>query len=303
MRVHKLLVPVFALALVVAGCGSSDDTATAKDDRSTTYPVRVQADNGEVPIANKPQRIVSLSPTATEMLYAIDAGGQVTAVDDQSDYPLDAPRTSLSGFTPNAEAIAQQRPDLVIVSYDAGGIVGQLGKLSIPVLVQSSAKSLDDTYAQLTALGTATSHSDSAAAVVKSIKTQLEDLAGRVPASQRGKTYFHEADSTFYTVGEHSFAGSLYTMAGLRGIAGDAPQLSQEAIVGANPDYVFLGDGSCCQQDLATVKARPGWADVTAVKNGNVVSLDSDVASRWGPRVVDYFRAIVDAENKAASAS
>ena len=98
-------------------------------------------------------RIVSLSPTATEDLFAIGAGKQVVAVDDQSNYPANAPLTKLSGYTPNAEAIAGYKPDLVVVSFDANHIVEALGKLKIPVLVEPTASTLAQAYGQITQLG------------------------------------------------------------------------------------------------------------------------------------------------------
>src|SRR6476659_3333188 len=116
--------------------------------------------------AATPHRIISLSPTATESLFAIGAGKQVVAVDDQSDYPKRAPHTSLSGFTPNVEAIAAYRPDLVVVQYDSGGVVEALRKLNIRVLVQPSAKNLTVAYAQIKQLGTITAHKKAAATLV-----------------------------------------------------------------------------------------------------------------------------------------
>src|ERR1051325_1753068 len=108
--------------------------------------------------AATPHRIVSLSPTATESLFAIGAGQQVIAVDDQSDYPKRAPRTSLSSYTPNVEAIAGYRPDLVVLSGDANDVVGGLRKLGIRVLLQPAAQTLSEAYAQISQLGAVTAH-------------------------------------------------------------------------------------------------------------------------------------------------
>ena len=116
--------------------------------------------------AKPPTRIVSLSPTATESLFAIGAGSQVVAVDDQSDYPKNAPKTQLSGFTPNIEAIASYHPDLVVVQYDANSVVEGLQKLNIRVLVQPAAKTLADAYAQIRQLGAITGHRAAAQKVV-----------------------------------------------------------------------------------------------------------------------------------------
>ena len=110
--------------------------------------------HGDVPEAAA--RIVSLSPTATESLFAIGAGPQVVAVDDQSDYPKSAPRTTLSGFTPNVEAIAGYKPDLVVVSYDPNGLVARCAGSASGSLVQDAATTLTGAYEQIRQLGTVT---------------------------------------------------------------------------------------------------------------------------------------------------
>src|SRR5437868_1028071 len=133
----RLACAVF-LVLVAAACGS-DQTPSSSSTPATTpsaFPVSVRAANGTVRVPTRPERIVSLSPTATEMLFAIGAGPQVVAVDDQSNYPAQAPVTKLSGYTPNAEAIASYKPDLVVVSGNPSGLVTALGKLHIPTLLQ-----------------------------------------------------------------------------------------------------------------------------------------------------------------------
>ena len=248
-----------------------------------------------------------LSPTATEMLFAIGAGPQVTAVDDQSNYPADVPKTDLSAFQPNAEAIAGKNPDLVVLSDDRNKIVEQLGKLKIPVYQTPAATTLDDSYRQITELGTLTGHADQATDVATRMKDDIAKLVKDLPQRAEKLTYFHELGPELYSATSKTFIGSLYSQAGLTNIADPAdadgksfgyPQLSQEFIVKADPDFVFLADAKCCQQNADTVKARSGWAGLTAVKNNQVVALDDDIASRWGPRVVDLLRVIIDAVAK-----
>ena len=131
------------------------------------------ASNGKVTVAKRPTRIVSLSPTATETLFAIGAGPQVVAVDDQSDFPKSAPRTSLSGFTPNVEAIAGYRPDLVVIAYDPKGLSGALGRLGITVLHQDGAKSFKGAYQQIRQLGLVTGREAAATRLVARMKTRI----------------------------------------------------------------------------------------------------------------------------------
>jgi iron complex transport system substrate-binding protein len=280
-----------------AGAGTASSGATAAP--AASYPVTV----GPVTLAARPTRIVSLSPSATEMLFAVGAGDQVTAVDSNSNYPAGAPKTDLSGFKPNAEAIAANSPDLVVISNDLNNVVATLTRLKIPVYLAPAAVTLDDTYREMTEIGALTGHPAEAADANQRIKDEIAKLVKDVPQRSTKLTYYYELDPTFYSVTAKTFIGSLFTMVGLENIAtsgpaGEYPQLSAEAIVKADPDLVFLADSKCCQQSPDTVKARPGWASVTAVRENQVHALDDDIASRWGPRVVDLVRAIADAVSK-----
>ncbi|WP_431911135.1 ABC transporter substrate-binding protein [Micromonospora carbonacea] len=303
-RLFAATLAVAALALGACAEKSSDDApAPGGSSAAAAFPATV----GKLTLDKRPEKIVSLSPTATEMLFAIGAGKQVTAVDDQSNYPPDVPKTDLSGFQPNAEAIAGKSPDLVVLSNDTNKIVDQLTTLKIPVLVTPAATTLEDSYRQLADLGTLTGHPDEAADVVTRMKDDIAKLTKDLPQRSAKLTYYHELGPELYSATSRTFIGSIYALAGLENIAdaadadgrnGGYPQLSQEIIVKANPDFVFLADTKCCKQSPETVKARSGWAGVTAVKNNQVVALDDDIASRWGPRVVDLLRAVVDAVAK-----
>jgi iron complex transport system substrate-binding protein len=251
--------------------------------------------------AARPKRIVSLSPTATEMLFAIGAGHQVIAVDDQSNYPKSAPRTKLSGFQPNVESISGYRPDLVVLADDT--VAAPLRQLGIRVVVQPSANTLADSYRQLTQLGALTGNQGGASTVVASMKTNLRSLEAGVPKRSPQPTVYYELDNTFFSASSKTFIGQILAMAGLKNIADQAdtggsgfPQLSQEYIITANPSFIFLADTKCCAQSAATVAARSGWSQLAAVTGHHVVALDDDIASRWGPRVVQLFRTVVDAE-------
>jgi iron complex transport system substrate-binding protein len=244
-----------------------------------------------------PKKIVSLSPTATEMLFAVGAGKQVVAVDDQSSFPKRAPRTDLSGFEPNAEAIAGYEPDLVVMDSDA--VKSQLEALGIDVLVLPAAQSLKDSYAQIRRLGKVTGHGAAANDVASEMKA---DVAGLAADAKDGKppSSYYELDDTYFSADSTTFIGRLLKLAGFTNIADEAagdgsgyPQLSAEYVVDSDPAVIFLADTKCCGQSAKTVAARPGFGDLTAVRDGNVVALDDDVASRWGPRVVELLRTMV----------
>ncbi len=278
-RIVSRLVLVALIALVPLG---AMDSAVAKTSR--------------------PDRIVSLSPTATEMLFAIGAGKQVVAVDDQSNFPKRAPKTDLSGFEPNAEAVAGYKPDLVVLPDDK--ISESLGALDIKVLVLPAAAKLDDTYAQIRKLGRVTGHSDGARGLVAGMRRDIEKIVADVPHRKPPKAYY-ELDETYFSADSSTFIGRLLELAGLGNIADAAPgdgsgypQLSAEYIVDSNPDIIFLADTKCCGQTPAKFAQRPGFAGLTAVTKHHVVALDDDIASRWGPRVVELLAQIVKSTKK-----
>lgn len=294
-------------ALVVAGCGEDEAAeSVARPATASGFPVTVRAANGPVRLDRAPKRIVSLSPSATETLFAVGAGRQVVAVDDQSDFPAQAPRTKLSGYQPNVEAIAAYRPDLVVVS-DQGpqDVVAGLEKLRVPVLLEPSATSLEVAYDQMVDLGAATGHRRSARSLVARTREELVGLARSVPREPR-LTVFHELSTDLYSASSKTFIGEIYSQFGLRNIADRAarasseyPKLSAEYVVAADPDLIVLADGECCGQTPAKAARRDGWRGIDAVQNDAVVSVSDDVASRWGPRLVDFARAVATAVRAA----
>ena len=290
-----------AAAFVLSGCGSAPSSSTSQSPQAAQYPLTVtQIGGGSVVINRRPAHIVSLSPTTTEMLFAIGAGPQVVAVDDQSDYPSTAPRTKLSGFQPNIEAIAAYGPDLVVAADDTAGLVHGLGALNTPVLIQPAAKSLDDTYREIVQLGEVTGQRIGADSLVKKMRSDFATLVATVSKPVRQLKIYHELDDTYYSATSATFIGQIYALLGLNDIAdgataaaSDYPQLSAEYIVASSPDLIVLADTKCCHQNAATVAARPGWGSIAAVKSGQVIGVDDDIASRWGPRVIDFLKLVV----------
>jgi iron complex transport system substrate-binding protein len=292
LRRSLVLLAALAAAFALAQLGAAQRSA------AVDFPITIHAANGDVVVKAKPTRIVSLSPSSTESLFAIGAGKQVVAVDDQSDYPKQAPQTKLSGFKPNAEAIASYNPDLVVVWSD-GGIVSSLQKLGITVLLEPAAKNVAEAYDEIRQLGRATGNDEKATAVVRSMQQKLTALIRSVPNKSRHLKVYHELTTDYYSATSSTFIGRIYRLFGFRNIADAAdkagsgyPQLSAEYIVASNPDIVVLADSICCSQNAATVAARPGWGNIAAVKKKRVVAIDDSVASRWGPRIVDLARAV-----------
>ena len=303
--------PALALAALLAACGGdatapepappdADAAAAAPeqdpdaepDEPASGFPLELEVAGRTLSLPARPERIVSLSPSTTEGLFAVGAGAQVVAVDEYSDFPAEAPTTDLSGFTPNVEAILGYDPDLVIVSYDPGDLVASLETAGIPVLVLDAAVDLDGALAQLGILGTVTGNVATAQDVVRSLEDRIEAAVASVPPLDVPATYVHVLDDALFTATSATFIGSVYGRFGLENAAdaadpdGEAfgyPQLSAEYLVDADPDLVFLPGG-----DADAFAALPGLGGLRAVASDRVVELAPDVASRWGPRVVDF---------------
>lgn len=288
---RSLLTTLLASCVLLVSCASGNEMSPAP------------AEPG-VAAAETPQRIVSLSPTHTETLFALGAGDRVVAVDGGSNHPEGVPTTDLSGFQPNVEAIAGYEPDLVVLSDDIDDVSAGLQAVGIDTLLLEAAGSLDEVYDQIATLGATVGQEDEAADLVTSMRDEIAALAAEVPERAEPLRYYHELDDQLYTVTSGTFIGQVYALAGLESVAdaadsdgqaGGYPQLSSEFLVEADPDLIFLADVKCCGQSAATLAARPGFSALTAVQEGRVIELDDDVASRWGPRVVDLLRAVVEA--------
>jgi len=312
---------VVSAAAALAGCASAASTpaGTASSPAASSpaaaagssFPVTLAASNGSVTIKAKPVRIVSLAPTATEDLYAVGAGPQVVAVDQNSDYPPGVPVTKLSGLTPNLEAIARYRPDLVISYQNANGLVTGLGKLGIPVLIEPAAATLADAYAQIGQIGQATGHLTQARRVVATMKAQIAGYVRQAGAAHPGLTYYWELTANpFYSVTSSTFIGQIVGLFGLKSIAdaadkasdGGYPELSEEYIIKAQPRIIFLADNQAADggQTPAVVSKRPGWSAIPAVQDHEVIGLNDDIASRWGPRLPQLVAEIAQAVERAS---
>lgn len=298
-RPRRRAVPalLLTLAVVLAACSGADD-GPAEDGAATDG---ASGDEADATADDGGPIVVSLSPTATELLFAMGAGDLVVAADEFSDHPAEAPTTELSGFEPNVEAILEYDPDLVVVTFDPGDLVASLEAVDVEVLVQPTAASLEDTYAQARELGEATGRTDGAEQLVDSIATDLEELAD--PTLGDGLSYYHEISTDLYSATSATFVGDVYGLFGLENVADAAPdefgsgfpQLSAEYLVEADPDVVFLACVRLCGVTATSFGERDGFGGLAAVTSGAVVELDDDVAGRWGPRVVEYAETVRDA--------
>lgn len=329
MKIHTILLTLIAaLALSLAACGDDDDkssatatvavtqatqvtptatsvaatyfecTAThpAKTPDASAFPVTVTDGGGNtVTFDAPPAKIASLDAAHTEILYAIGAGGQVTAVDNTSDCPASVSSLpKVDSFTPSVEAITALQPDLVVLFYDPGDLVASLQSAGIDVLMLPTPPDVNGAYDDIELLGKATGHVDDADKLVTSMSDEVHAIEQSV-ANQTAPKVFHELDNTYFSVGDGSFVDNLYTILRANNIGhgtGQAgPQLSSEAIIAANPDVIILADEEFGENEQ-TVAERPGWSVIKAVQNHRVYGVDPDIVSRPGPRIVDALRAL-----------
>jgi iron complex transport system substrate-binding protein len=329
-----LLTALVALALAAAACGDDDSggspatatvdgaTATASSPASSPvtrwpffdceaqhagtqpdasyFPVTLtDGDGTEVTIEEPPQKIVSLDAAHTEILFAIGAGDQVSAVDNTSNCPLQVQALSarVDAFNPSLEAITGLEPDLVITAFDIGDIVAAMRGAGLTVLVLPSPSDIEGTYDDIRLVGEATGHPDEANSLVTAMISRIKQITDSV-AGQDGPSVYHELDNTYFSAGPGSFVDDLYQSLGADNIAESTgkpyPQLSAEAIIAANPEVIVLAD-EAFGESAATVAARPGWDAIDAVQNGRIYGLDPDIASRPGPRIVDALKLLAEA--------
>lgn len=286
-----------------AGAIPTTSTPATSPADASGFPVTLDSAAGTVTLTAAPRAIVSLSPSLTEMLYAIGAGSQVKAVDTYSDYPAGAPRTDLDAYHLNIEALADYAPDLVVAAQMSPGELSRLAALHIPVISEPSATGIDDVYAQIRSLGAATGHTAQADDLTRTMSAQIKRIAASVPRPATPRTYYYELSQKLSSATSQTFIGQLLALLGLTSIA-DAvantattpgyPRLSAEFILEAQPDYIFLSEVNR-YPEAANVASRPGWSKLSAVTGHRVIVIDDDLATRWGPRIVDLLRDVAQA--------
>jgi iron complex transport system substrate-binding protein len=288
--------PIAIVAIVFASVLASSAQAAA-----TKYPITVKFGGYTTTMAKKPTKIISLSPSATEILYAVGAGSQILAVDNLSNYPANAPVSEISAFEPSVEAILAKKPDLVLLSIDstkAPQIRNALVKLGIPVLMEKAPATLKDVYAENTLLARVTDRQAGAVKLNASMAKSIKDILAKAKKSSKIRI-FHELDDTYYSVTSNTFIGKVYRDFGAVNIADAAagadnsgyPQLSAEYLLKSDPQVIFLADAQY-GVTADSVSKRAGWSQISAVKNKKIVELPADIPSRWGPRLVDFYKLI-----------
>jgi iron complex transport system substrate-binding protein len=275
----------------VAATASARAVATP---RATSYPLTVTDDAGRaVTVARRPQRIVSLAPSNTELLFALGLADRVVGVDKYSNYPPEAARKpQISDYSStNLEQVLATEPDLILAAgITSRDVIAAFESRGLTVVVLNP-PTLDGVFGNISLLGQVADTNDAAARVRGDLESRLAALAARLATANTRPRVFFELDATqFFTVGPKSFIDDLIARAGGANIAADAatayPKLSAEQIIAKDPEIIILSDEGY-GATVASVGTRPGWAGISAVKNGRVVTIDPDLTNRPGPRVLD----------------
>jgi len=276
----------------------------APNSAEFSFPVTItDALERQVTLNTAPQRIVSLSPSNTEILFAVGAGEQVVGVTKYCNYPAAATtREQIGGFsakTISVENIVALKPDLVFVADEAHQpVIDALTQANIPV-IGVDAKTFEDVYANIELIGRLTGHSADAAVMVQTMQQRVAVVKAKtdaIPAAQRLTVFWEVFDEPLITAGPATFIGQMIDLAGGVNIFADVdqeyPEISVEEVVKRNPAVIMGPESHGDKLTPEQVAARPGWSEIKAVKDGRIALVDSDIVSRPGPRLAEALETI-----------
>ena len=271
-----------------------EGSPAATSSGATAFPTTVRDSAGtEVRLEKMPERVVSLSPGVTEILFAIGAGDRVVGTDQFSDYPAETARTTKLDYSaPSAEAVVALRPELVILATRQQANVEQFRRLGLTVFFAREPENLEGVYGSIELLGRLTGRTAEAARVIADMRRDVESVTSAIADLSTGPRAFYELDPTLFTAAPNTFIGSMLSMLKARNIApqGNAqfPQLTAEAVLSADPEVILISHPG----PPTEVGSRPGWSGVSAVRNNRVVSINPDLVNRPGPRLAQGIRVL-----------
>jgi iron complex transport system substrate-binding protein len=307
-KLYSLFLAMLLAAGILAGCGEKEEpvkdassTEPKQEQKSETeFPVTIKdATDQDVVIESKPERIVSLIPSNTEIAFALGLGEEVVGVSDHDNYPEEATKKEkIGGMEINVEKIISLQPNLVlahpsIVNSSKEGLQ-QLKDAGITVLVVNDAQNLEQAYESIEMIGTATGEKDEAEKIIQNMKERIEKVkekAAEIEESKQ-KTVFIEVSPApeIYTPGKNTFMDEMLTIINAKNAFGDLEgwaKIDQEAVIEKNPDVIVTTYGFYETDPIGNVTSRKGWENIEAVKNKQVFDVHSDLVSRPGPRLAE----------------
>jgi iron complex transport system substrate-binding protein len=305
-RFHTLLFALLLSIAVLAGCGAADEKETAQQDQGTkteqtkaAFPVTIQdASDQEVVIESKPEKIVSLMPSNTEIAFALGLGDEIVGVNDYDNYPEEAlNKEKIGGMEFNVEKIISLQPDVVLAhksnAESAAAGLQQLRDAGIKVLVVNDAKNFAEVYDSIEMVGKATGKTGEAETIIKDMKVKFEEVkkkAATIKDEDKKQVYVEVSPSPdIVSVGKGTFMDEMLTLINAENVVTEEgwPKIDQEAIIASNPDVIITTYGFYVEDPIAEVTNRDAWKDLDAVKNKQIVDVNSDTVTRSGPRLVE----------------
>lgn len=301
MRLLRVLASVaFVLSACTLPAAVPSPSPAALVSAPARYPLSITDDRGKtLVLTSGPRRIVSLAPSATEIVFALGAGDRLVAVDDFSDFPAEAKAIPhIGGFRTSPEKIVSYTPDLIL-AISSGNLPGQLDALGQPLFIFDPSD-IEGVYRNIGSVGRILDRDTEAQKLIADMRARIDAVAKKASAATGKPRVLHEVDSTnpaqLFVAGSRNFIDSMITISGGVNVAGDAatkyPKLSPEEIVIRNPDVIVLADARFGTTP-EMVRARPGWSAITAVKVNAIYPIDDDLVSRPGPRLVQGFEAYI----------
>jgi len=285
------LLVIMCFLFFMVGCGTADEQKQSKTDEQTVDIVVTDDFGNQVKLDHYPERIVSLTPSNTEILFALGLGEKVVGVTSYCDYPEEAKdKPKIGDLKGNVEAIVASEPDLVlakgILNDDA---VEKLRKLDIPVLCLDP-ESIEGVYRAIELIAKATGTNEKGEEIIGEMKEKIDSVekkVAKIPQEERLRVFIEVGSDPLYTAGKETFVDELVVLAGGINIADDIKgyqMYSSEAVVKNNPDVILSAD-SYYVDIKQEIKKRAGWEEIKAVQEGKVIDeLDTNLLNRPGPR-------------------
>ncbi|GLB60945.1 ABC transporter substrate-binding protein [Cytobacillus sp. NCCP-133] len=305
-KFYSLLLAMLLAAGVLAGCGESAEQSKQKaeegqkaSEEESAFPVTIKdALDNEVVIESKPERIVSMIPSNTEIAFGLGLGQEVVGVSDFDNYPAEAAeKEKIGGMEFNVEKIISLNPDLVLAhassAHNSEAGLQQLRDAGVTVLVVNDAKSFEQVFESIEMIGIAAGVKEDAEQLVADMKSKLDEIktkAQRIKEDDRQSVFVEVSPAPeIYTAGKDTFMDEMLSAINAENIITEEgwPKMDPEAIIERNPDVIITTHGYYTEDAVGNIISRDGWQDISAVKNKQVADVDSDMVTRSGPRIIE----------------
>lgn len=310
-KFYSLFLAMMLVLGVLAGCGETKTEDNINDGQSTTeeasFPVTIKdASDQEVVIDEKPEKLVSLMPSNTEIVFALGLGDELVGVSDYDNYPAEtAEKEKVGGMEFNVEKIISLNPDVVLAhassAHNSTEGLQQIRDAGIDVVVVNDAANFEDVYGSIDMIGQATGTTKEAEQLVADMKEKLADIkekAATISDSNKKSVYIEVSEDPLFTTGKNTFMQEMLDTINASNVFSEEGwiQVDQEAVIAANPDVIITTYGAYAKEKpIDQISSRKGWEDIAAVKEKQIVDVDSDMVTRSGPRLVEGVEAIAEA--------